>query len=63
VNSHKAEKVAFLTVREQPNTFHWKNRISREVKKMRELKGWPFEPLDDVNPTGIWDGPGPGAPD
>ncbi len=30
---------------------------------MKELKGWPFEPLGDIDPNGIWDGPGPGAPD
>jgi hypothetical protein len=29
-----------------------KNPIFDEVKKMKELKGWPFEPLG---------GPGPGA--
>ncbi len=26
------------------------------------VKGWPFEPLDEVTPDGIWDGPGPGLP-
>jgi len=29
---------------------------------MRYLKGWPFEPLDRVNPNGIGDGVGPGDP-
>jgi len=28
-------------------------------EKMRELKGWPFEPLHHVEPLG--DGPGSGA--
>jgi hypothetical protein len=30
---------------------------------MKELKGWPFEPLGDpVNPCGEGEGPGPGFP-
>jgi len=30
---------------------------------MRELKGWPFEPLHGVEPcNGIGDGPGGGNP-
>jgi len=29
---------------------------------MRELKGWPFKPLDGVEPCGIGDGPGAGNP-
>jgi len=27
------------------------------------LKGWPFEPLDEVEPLGEGEGPGPGFPD
>ena len=31
---------------------------------MREMKGWPFEPLDgDVEPLGGGPGGGPGVPD
>jgi len=31
---------------------------------MKELKGWPFEPLDgDVSTKGEGPGPGPGNPD
>jgi hypothetical protein len=38
-----------------------KNPISDEVKKMKELKGWPFEPLDGHNRcTGIPPTPKPG---
>jgi len=34
-----------------------------EVIKMKELKGWPFEPLDgDVEPLGEGSGGGPGMP-
>jgi len=30
---------------------------------MNDLKDWPFELLDgEVDPEGIWDGPGPGIP-
>jgi len=30
---------------------------------MREMKGWPFEPLGgDVNPLGDGEGGGPGKP-
>jgi len=30
---------------------------------MKELKGWPFEPLDgEIDPCGIGDGLGPGPP-
>ena len=29
---------------------------------MKELKGWPFEPLDGIHPNGIGDGVGPGDP-
>jgi hypothetical protein len=38
-----------------------KNPIYDEVKKMKELKGWPFEPLDGVRPCG-GPGAGPGNP-
>jgi hypothetical protein len=36
----------------------------KEVKKMSELKGWPFEPLkDEAEPcNGIGNGIGPGVP-
>jgi hypothetical protein len=34
----------------------------KEVKKMSELKGWPFEPLGGVTPEGIGNGPGGGNP-
>jgi len=27
-----------------------------------DLKGWPFKPLEGVEPEGIEDGPGPGTP-
>jgi len=29
---------------------------------MRELKGWPFKPLDGMKPSGIGDGLGDGNP-
>jgi hypothetical protein len=29
---------------------------------MKELKGWPFDPLGEVDPCGGFDGPGPGTP-
>jgi len=30
---------------------------------MKELKGWPFEPLDgDISINGEGEGPGPGSP-
>jgi len=28
----------------------------------RDLKGWPFEPLEGASPLGEGDGPGPGIP-
>ena len=37
--------------------------MQSEVMKMKELKGWPFEPLDgDVEPLGGGSGGGPGMP-
>ena len=30
---------------------------------MKELNGWPFEPLDGIGPWGGGPGPGPGNPD
>ena len=31
---------------------------------MRELKGWPFEPIDGAEPCdGVGGGAGPGTPD
>ena len=49
-----------LTDKNQPKYInpekHWRQL---EVRKMKDLKGWPFEPLDDgVQPCG---GGGPGA--
>ena len=29
---------------------------------MKKLRGWPFEPMDGINPCG-GEGPGPGTPD
>jgi len=41
-----------------------KSHKETEVKTMKELKGWPFDPLDgDVEPCdGVGNGPGPGVP-
>jgi len=44
----------------EPKSFIVKRPTLHEVKKMKGLKGWPFEPLDgDVKPCG-GDGAGPG---
>ena len=40
------------------------NSCLREVRKMKDLKEWPFEPLGDpeINPCGEGPGAGPGFP-
>jgi hypothetical protein len=44
------------------NIFNLKFPLYNEVTKMKELKGFPFEPLSDTEPLGEGDGPGSGIP-
>jgi hypothetical protein len=43
----------------------WKPKTKKEVKKMKEPKGWPFKLLGNpwIDPCGGFDGPGPGTPE
>jgi hypothetical protein len=46
----------------RPVKLYCENPIYDEVKKMKELKGWPFEPLVGVIPLGGGPGAGGGHP-